>query len=78
MIYNKNSLGHMRVRLDLVLANIRRSREALNLSQKEVADRLNMSQNAYSKLELGYTKLTLQHFLLIADALNVPYKNILE
>lgn len=68
----------MRVRMDLVLANIRRSREALHLSQKEVADRLNMSQNAYSKLELGYTKLTLQHFLLIADALNVPYKNILE
>jgi transcriptional regulator with XRE-family HTH domain len=40
-----------------VLIRVRRLRELCDLSQDEVADKLNMTQGAYSRLENGKTRL---------------------
>lgn len=52
-----------------VAANIRRKRESQNLTQEYVAFRLSISQNAFSKIELGYTRITVDRLLQIADIL---------
>ncbi|MBE9586825.1 helix-turn-helix transcriptional regulator [Mucilaginibacter sp. JRF] len=61
-----------------VSANIRRIRESLNYSQDYVAMKAHISQNSYSKIELGYSKISLERFFLIADALGVDYSLLLE
>jgi transcriptional regulator with XRE-family HTH domain len=40
---------------------IRKYREMRNFSQKYVAAKLGISQNAYSKIENNITQLTVQH-----------------
>lgn len=40
---------------------IRKNREARNFTQDFVAREMNMSQNAYSKIETGSTNLTVHH-----------------
>jgi len=52
-----------------VAANIRKRREDLNYTQEYLAAKLNISQNAYSKIELGYTKITVERLFQIADIL---------
>jgi transcriptional regulator with XRE-family HTH domain len=52
-----------------VAANIRKQREAKNYTQEYLAAKLKISQNAYSKIELGYTKITLERLFQIADIL---------
>ena len=51
------------------MQNIRSIRIAKQFSQDYVAAKLNISQNAYSKIELGYTKITLERLFQIADIL---------
>jgi transcriptional regulator with XRE-family HTH domain len=53
-----------------IAANIRRRRESLNLTQDYIAYKLNISQNAFSKIELGNTKLTVERLLHLAEILN--------
>jgi transcriptional regulator with XRE-family HTH domain len=65
-------------KIQKVSANIRRIREARNYSQDYVAMKAHISQNAYSKIELGYSKISLERFFLIADALGVDYALLLE
>jgi transcriptional regulator with XRE-family HTH domain len=55
-----------------VLNNIRNKRIALNYTQDYVAYKLNISQNAYSKIELGQTKISLKRLYDIADIFNMP------
>ncbi len=43
-----------------------------------MAAKLNMSQNAYSKIELGYTNITLEDFINIADLLNTSEHELLD
>ena len=54
-----------------VTANIRNKREGLNYTQEYLAAKLKISQNAYSKIELGYTKITLERLFQIADILEI-------
>ncbi len=62
-----------------VLQNIRKLRESRRLTQEYVGFRLGVGQNAYSKLELGNTKITINHLLEIAHVLNVePTKLLIE
>ncbi len=54
-----------------VAANIRNARLHRNYSQDYLAYKLNISQNAYSKVELGYTKVTVERLATIAEVLEV-------
>jgi len=54
-----------------VAVNIRKIREFRNYTQDYLAAKLGISQNAYSKIELGYSKLTLDRLFRIAVLLEV-------
>jgi transcriptional regulator with XRE-family HTH domain len=56
-------------KIKAVAAAIRNRREMRNYTQEYLAYRLNISQNAYSKIELGYTKITVERLFAIADIL---------
>jgi transcriptional regulator with XRE-family HTH domain len=56
-------------RIKAVAAAIRKKREFRNYTQEYLALKLHISQNAYSKIELGYTKITLERLFQIADIL---------
>ncbi|HEX8021672.1 helix-turn-helix transcriptional regulator [Mucilaginibacter sp.] len=61
----------IRIRVKQITNNIRTLRENRNYSQEYMAGRLHISQNTYSKLELGYTALTLERLILIAGVLDI-------
>jgi len=52
-----------------ILKSIKRIRQEKSISQYEMANRLNISQNAYFKIEKGTTKLDLYRFILISNIL---------
>lgn len=58
-------------KIKAVASNIRRTREYNHYTQEYLAAKLNISQNAYSKIELGYTKITVERLFQIADVLSV-------
>ncbi|MCC8410706.1 helix-turn-helix transcriptional regulator [Mucilaginibacter sp. UR6-1] len=57
------------LKIKSVAASIRKQREEKNYTQEYLAAKLKISQNAYSKIELGYTKITLERLFQIADIL---------
>jgi len=61
-----------------VAVNIRKIREHLNYTQEYLAMKLNISQNAYSKIELGYTKITLERLYQIAQVLEVDLIDLIK
>jgi transcriptional regulator with XRE-family HTH domain len=61
-----------------VSQNIKYARLFRNYSQTYLAEKLNMSQNGYSKIELGYTQISLENFLIIADVLDVDIMDLLS
>ncbi|QXV65844.1 helix-turn-helix transcriptional regulator [Mucilaginibacter sp. 21P] len=61
-----------------VAMNIRKRREDLNYTQEYLAAKLNISQNAYSKIELGYTKITVERLFQIADILDIDLTNLIN
>jgi len=56
-------------KIKAVAATIRARREFRNYTQEYLAAKLNISQNAYSKIELGYTKITLERLFQVAEIL---------
>lgn len=50
---------------------IRNTRTELGYSQEFVASKIGISQNAYSRIELGLAKLSIERMLKIADILQV-------
>jgi transcriptional regulator with XRE-family HTH domain len=60
-----------------VAANIRSARLLRNYSQDYLAFKLKISQNAYSKVECGYTKVTIDRLIIIADVLKVPLNKLI-
>lgn len=68
----------IRERLEKITQNIRRIREGKNFSQEYMATRLNISQNTYSKLELGYTALTVERLIQIAAILETNMIDLLS
>ena len=58
--------------------NIRKMREYRNYTQEYVAARLGISQNAYSKIELGYTKITVERLCWIALVLEMEMRHLLD
>ncbi len=61
-----------------IAANIRNTREQLNYTQEYLAAKLNISQNAYSKIELGYTKITVERLFQIASILDVNVHDLIN
>jgi transcriptional regulator with XRE-family HTH domain len=58
--------------------NIRSIRLIRNYSQEYLALKLKISQNAYSKIELGYTKVTVERLFGIAHILEVGLMDLFE
>ncbi|MCO5937389.1 helix-turn-helix domain-containing protein [Mucilaginibacter sp. RB4R14] len=61
-----------------VAANIRNKREELNYTQEYLAAKLNISQNAYSKIELGYTKITVERLFQIAEIIDTDLIDLIN
>ncbi|WP_224751106.1 helix-turn-helix domain-containing protein [Mucilaginibacter pankratovii] len=62
----------------LLAMTIRSRRLQLNYTQEYIAYKLNMSQNAYSKLELGYTAVTIERLVELCDALEMDVYDMLK
>lgn len=60
-----------------VATNIRKVREFRNYTQDYLAAKLTISQNAYSKIELGYSKLTVERLFHIASVLDVKVTELI-
>ncbi|WP_443945337.1 helix-turn-helix domain-containing protein [Pedobacter sp. AW1-32] len=60
-----------------VAGNIRKIREYRDYTQDYLAAKLDISQNAYSKIELGYSKLTVDRLFQIAAILEVDPSHLL-
>ena len=61
-----------------IAANIRHKREFRNYTQEYLALKLNISQNAYSKIELGYTKITVERLFQIGDILEFDVAELIN
>ena len=61
-----------------IATKIRKAREQKNYSQEYLASKIGISQNAYSKLELGYSKITLDRFFHIAMLLEINIADLLN
>ncbi len=59
-------------------AVIRRYREMKNYSQKYVASKMGISQNAYSKIENNLTQLTVHHLKQLSEILQVPITDLMR
>jgi transcriptional regulator with XRE-family HTH domain len=57
---------------------LKKIREFRNYTQEHMANKLDISQNAYHKLENGTTKLTTDRLEQIAKVLDVPVESILN
>jgi transcriptional regulator with XRE-family HTH domain len=60
-----------------IASNIRNARLFKNYSQDYVAFKLGISQNAYSKVECGYTKITIDRLTEIGQILEVDMNDLL-
>lgn len=70
----KNTL---KMAIESIAGNIRKIRDFRNYTQDYLAAKLGISQNAYSKIELGYSKITVDRVFQIADILEVEVTDIL-
>ncbi|MBC7418999.1 MAG: helix-turn-helix transcriptional regulator [Pedobacter sp.] len=61
-----------------VASNIRKIREYKGYTQDYLAAKLKISQNAYSKLELGYSKLTVERLFKISTILGLEAKLLIS
>jgi transcriptional regulator with XRE-family HTH domain len=61
-----------------ISANIRKLREYRDYTQDYLAAKLDISQNAYSKLELGYSRITLDRLFIISYVLEVQPADLIS
>lgn len=62
----------------VIAANIRSARLYRNYSQEYLGLRLNISQNAYSKIEIGQSNVTLQRIFEIAEVFEVEVCDLID
>ena len=60
-----------------IVSNIRNIREHKNYTQDYLAAKLGISQNAYSKIELGYSNITLNRLLEISEILEIDIATLI-
>lgn len=72
----------MKERLEInikdIPGNIKKVRKIKCLTQDYLAAKLHISQNAYSKIELGHSKLTVERLYQIAAILEVQVTQLLS
>ncbi|NVM63938.1 transcriptional regulator with XRE-family HTH domain [Mucilaginibacter sp. SG538B] len=68
----------LNLKIKAIAANIRHTREGLNYTQEYLAAKLGISQNAYSKIELGYTKITVERLFQIAAILEIEVAELID
>ena len=61
-----------------IVSNIRKIREFRNYTQDYLAAKLQISQNAYSKIELGYSSITLSRLVKITEILEFELADIIS
>lgn len=71
-------MNEMSLKIKAISATIRKKREQRNYTQEYLALKLNISQNAYSKIELGYTKITVERLFQIAAVLEYDINDFLD
>lgn len=72
LILNNNYL-HMKT-----IHKIKNLRNERKISQEEIAEKLGIEQNTYSRIESGKAKLKHEHAILIANILNVPITELVD
>ncbi|MBL4676593.1 MAG: helix-turn-helix transcriptional regulator [Mucilaginibacter sp.] len=65
-------------KIEDIIINIRALREKRNYTQEYMAIKMQCSQNAYSKLELGYSKLTVEKLMQVAEVLEVSVAELVN
>jgi transcriptional regulator with XRE-family HTH domain len=68
----------LNLKIKAIAANIRHKREYRNYTQEYLAAKLDISQNAYSKIELGYTKITVERLFQIAEVLDFEVADLID
>lgn len=63
-------------RINKIISNIRQMRLDRNYTQDYMAMKLNISQNAYSKLELGRSSLSLERLFQISAVLEIEISEL--
>jgi transcriptional regulator with XRE-family HTH domain len=61
-----------------IIANVRKIREAKHYSQEYLAAKLNISQNAYSSIELCRTGVSLSRLIRIAEILEISLPDLVK
>ena len=56
--------------------NIKKRRKEIGLSQQELADKLNLSLNFVGKIEVAFSKPSLDTLIKIADGLEVSVSDL--
>ena len=70
--------GEVADKIKHIATNIRRIRESKGYTQEYLAMKLGISQNAYSKIELGYTKITLERLFHIAKLIETDIVSLIH
>lgn len=65
-------------RIKAITESIRTIREGKGYTQEYLAAKLYVSQNAYSKIELGYTKITLERLFQVSIVLEVEVYQLIN
>jgi transcriptional regulator with XRE-family HTH domain len=68
----------MNFNLQILIDTIRERRIHLNYKQEYVAAKLGVSQNAYSKLELGRSQLTVKRLMQVCQILEADVCEMLR
>ena len=76
-IMHDNNSTTMKQELKRIINNIREKREEKKFTQEYMGSSLGISQNAYSKIELHQSKLTLERLLLISELLEIDTATLL-
>lgn len=64
--------------MKMIYKNIKAIREDNDLTQKQMAELLNVSQNTYSQYETGKIEWTASSLIIIADYFNVSVDYLLD
>ena len=65
-------------KIKAILSAIMCKRNELGYTQEYMGYKLGMSQNAYSKIELGYTNITVNHLFKIAEILECRVDDLIK
>ena len=66
----------IREKEEKILGRIKDLREQKNFSQHEIGQKLGISQNAYYKIEKGYTKLDLQRLIQLSYIFEIELRKL--